>query len=432
LAGVYALLKWRLEIGDWRLATGKEQETKGNRQSWLILSGIFAGLAMGLKYTSFITPVTISLLILWYSLNNLRPTHYALGSGVVRRAWCVVGPFTTFALPALLIAAPWYLKNWTFTGNPVYPFLYGLFGGPFWDGFRAEWYAAAGTGLGFAPRTLLMLPWLLTLGVEDVNYWDGRTGPLLMLFLPLIVLFSLPRLKAWLTAAEEARPVALTPLLIYVLAHFTVWTLGVIWSRSLWQSRLLLPGLVALAPLAGWVWAELPRFDRPQFSLNGFVNLAIGLALALSLVDTGLLTLKINPLPYLAGLESRDENLTRRLGAHYVAMQEINATLPAEAVVTFLWEPRSYYCRRDCRPDSILDKFPHLVRQYETAANIARAWHDQGVTHVLLHREGLNFILRETTAKIDVAVLDQLVQTYLRPVEGLSGAYELYSLEPAR
>jgi hypothetical protein len=319
------------------------------------------------------------------------------------------------------VASPWYFKNWFFTGNPVYPFLYEVFGGQYWDNFRADWYAAGGTGIGWRPSTLLVLPWLLTLGIRDVNYWDGRTGPLLLLFLPLVVWFGL-----FYRAADRPRGLGL--LLIYTLAHFCFWTLGVVWSESLFQSRLLLPGLVGLAPVSGWIWANLVRFDLPRFSLSRFANVAIGITLALTLVDMGLLTLKINPLPYLAGLESRDTYLTRRLGAHYAAMQQINEVLPAEAKVVFLWEPRSYYCQRDCQPDSILDEFPHLISQHGSAEAIVWAWREANVTHILVHRSGLNFMVSDSPEAIDTGVLSELETIFFEPVFDVAGAYQLYAL----
>jgi hypothetical protein len=369
---------------------------------------------MGLKYTSFVTPLVIAGLILWIVL---RSTQYELRLGLRDLA--------LFGLVAALIASPWYLKNWIFTGNPVYPFLFDLFGGQYWDSFRADWYAAADTGIGFRPTTWLGLPWLLTLGVRDVNYWDGRTGPLLLLFLPLVLFY---RFTLYRRAAD--RPVAVDPLLIYALAQFLFWAVGVIWSRDLWQSRLLLSGLVALAPVAGWVWTDLARLNLPSFSLSRFVNLAIGLALALTLIDLGLLTLKIDPLPYLTGLESQKRYLTRRLGAHFGAMVEINETLPPDAVVAFLWEPRSYYCRPHCRPDSILDEFPHLVYQYGSAERIAERWHEVGVTHVLVHRAGLRFVLNESPQTVNTAVLTELETDWFRPVSDIAGTYQLYALEP--
>jgi 4-amino-4-deoxy-L-arabinose transferase-like glycosyltransferase len=378
-----------------------------NLSPFLLLSALFAGLAMGLKYTSFITPVTVGLLILGSAARWGRYKDALLN-------------FAVFSSVALLVAAPWYLKNYGFTGNPVYPFLYGLFGGQFWDEFRAERYAAAGSGIGFNPTTLLALPWLLTLGIRDVNYWDGRTGPLLLLFLPLVIGFSLAR-------RPKHRPQALNPLLVYTLAQFGFWTLGVIWSQSLWQSRLLLPGLAGLAPLAGWTWTNLSRFDRPQFSVARLATITVGLTLILTLIDAGLLALKINPLPYLTGFESRDAYLTRRLGAHYVAMQEINTRLPPEAKVVFLWEPRSYYCDRVCQPDSILDKFPHLVHRYGSAGEIVRGWREARITHVLVHTMGLSYLpnrspdlVRETLAMVE--------QNYLEPVVDVGEAYRLYLL----
>ncbi len=420
--------------------------TFGNSQPsairvWLILSGIFAGLAMGMKYTSFITPLVVGSLILWYAyrrsrftLHAPRSTLPALRSPLSALRSTGLVDLATFVLVALLVALPWYVKNWAFTGNPVYPFLFGWFGGQYWDNFRVDWYAAAGTGIGFRPGTLLTLPWLLTLGIRDANYWDGRTGPLFLLFLPLILLYGFfdDRYTASRSSAKEqgGRPVALSPLLVYALAQFGFWTLGVVWSRSLWQSRLLLPGLVALAPVAGWIWAGLSRLDMPNFSLSRFTNLAIGLTLALTVIDTGLLTLKIDPLSYLTGLETREQYLTRRLGAYYAAMQQINEDLPAEAVVTFLWEPRSYNCQLDCRPDSILDEFPHLVDRYGSAEAIVQAWQQAGVTHVLIHRSGLNFILNHSPETIDTTVLTELETKAFRLVFDVAGAYQLYALEP--
>jgi hypothetical protein len=165
--------------------------------------------------------------------------------------------------------------------------------------------------------------------------------------------------------------------------------------------------------------------------LSRFVNLAIGISLALLLIDIGLLTLRIDPLPYLTGFETRDEYLTRRLGAHYTAMEAINDTLPSQASIIFLWEPRSYYCRPDCRPDTLLDNFPHLVHRYGSAEAIARYWREARISHVLIHRSGLTFVLNETPELIDTAILEQLEADYLRLQGDIGGSYQLYSLEPA-
>jgi hypothetical protein len=359
--------------------------------------------------------LTIGLILGWWLLREKFTLHHFI-------------PLFAFALPAFLVALPWYLKNFFFTGNRVYPFLSGVFDGVYWDSFRAVWYAQAGTGIGFDVKTLSLLPVLATLGVRDVNYFDGRTGPLFLAFLPLILIYGLLRYRA---RAPE-RPPALDILLVFALAQFLFWIFGVVWSRSLWQSRLLLPCLVALSPVVGWLWQDLAHLDRPRFSIRRFANLLIGLALALNLVELSLSFVQVNPLAYLAGSETRAEYLTHRLGAYYAAVTQMNQTLPPTAVVLFLWEPRSYFCQMECRPDSILDQLAHDQYLYGSADKIVEAWQKAGITHVLLHRQGLEFVKHEGTEALHQPALDQLVvleEHYFEPVFDVGGAYQLYALK---
>lgn len=60
-------------------------------------------------------------------------------------------------------------------------------------------------------------------------------------------------------------------------------------------------------------------------------------------------------------------------GVCLLASTEMSATLPPDAVVQFLWEPRTYYCQLDCRGDHILDKYSHLEYLAGDADHIARA-----------------------------------------------------------
>lgn len=375
-------------------------------QRWLLLSGLFSGLAMSLKYISFVTPLFLGCLLLWQFRRNLREGARLL---------------LLFALPTLLVASPWFLKNWWFTGNPVYPF---LFGGRFWDAFRTASYGDPGSGIGLDLVAILRLPYDLTLGIADASQ-DGPTGPLYLAFLPLMLLYA---------HSHHGRhaPPAFRTILLYALANYAFWVLGVISSAGLRQTRLLLPAFAALCPALAWVLQDLARFDRPQFSLQRFLNLVIAFVLFLGMVDQLAGWAQARPWQYLLGVESRDRFLTRRLGAHYAAMQAINETLPEDAVVVFLWEPRSYYCDRDCRPDSILDAFDHLVYLYQDAPGIAEAWRAAGITHVLIWRTGLEFVLQKESPTAEPlpepAVLRRLRADYLVPTWNIGDAYELLAL----
>ncbi|MCB8968468.1 MAG: glycosyltransferase family 39 protein [Ardenticatenaceae bacterium] len=389
VAAIAALLQWR------------EQRTT----PWLILSGALCGLAMGLKYTSFITPLFLAGVVAW---------EY-------RRQWRDgIRPFLTLFCATTLVAAPWYVKNLVFTGNPTYPF---VFNGRYWDDFRAAAYAGTGTGIGLDLLALLRLPHDLMLGLRDASA-DVATGPLFLMFLPLLLVYSLTR---W----HKRAPAAMRPLLIFVLLQYLFWMLGVISSAGLWQSRLLLPAFVILCPILAWVLDDLSWLDHPQFSLRRFANMTIALALTLGLVSQLANWLPRAPWNYVIGTDSREDVLLRTLGLHYQATADLAEILPPDAVVVFLWEPRSYYCAVDCRPDSILDTFAHLEYLYRNGDAIADAWLADGVTHVLLFQTGFEFVVEAQTERIaprDMAVWQSLEQERLHLVTDWNGAYKLYEI----
>jgi 4-amino-4-deoxy-L-arabinose transferase-like glycosyltransferase len=87
---------------------------EGNRR-WLWLSGALMGFALATKYTALLTAGLWGLVgLLWLARAGqakLIPT--LVGAGLLAGA----------------IGAPWYIRNYLWTGNPVYPFAYEIFGG---------------------------------------------------------------------------------------------------------------------------------------------------------------------------------------------------------------------------------------------------------------------------------------------------------------
>jgi hypothetical protein len=391
LASLYAYVHWH--------------ETQSTR--WLLISGLFSGLAMSLKYTSFIAPLLIGLLLLW---EYRRRPRQLLRLGLI------------FALPALLVALPWYVKNWAFTGNPVYPFVWH---GRYWDEFRAATHRDPGSGIGWDPLALLILPYSLSLGIGDAS-GDGLPGPLYLAFLPLLLFYALSHFG-------RRAPFAFRILLLFVLVYYAVWVLGVIDSAPLRQGRLLLPAFVALCPVLAWILADLQRFDHPHFSLQRFINLVLVMVILFTLVTQVGQWLQRNPAAFILGHESRADYLARSLGTVYIASQTINETLPSGTAVQFLWEPRTYYCEMDCRGDHILDKYARLERQYGSAGQMAQALAAEGVTHLLIFEQGLAF-LRESEADLiipaDEAEYERFISEHTRPVQQWDEVYTLVELIP--
>lgn len=414
---VYAFLKWEKLTQRHRqpqIADPTGERSAGLR--WLVASGMFAGLAMSMKYTSIVGPGMLGLLLLWRLRHDWR-AGLKLGG--------------VFGGTAVLILSPWLIKNWAFTGNPVYPF---LFGGQYWDEFRAAGYANAGSGIGFDLLALLRLPYDLTLGIRDASQ-DGRTGALFLAFLPLIIYYALWRKRTADFSGEEKQSASVRNAFYTVglvsLGYYLFWTAGVIESKGLWQTRLLLPMFMLLCPVLAWIFAAIREFDHPQFSLRRFLNMGLAFVLVLSTLNMVWEWIPAQPWAYLSGAETREAHLMRRLGPHFAAMQEMNAQLPSDAVVKFFWEPRSYYCDVDCRPDSILDAFDHLVYRYGDASSIAAALRAEGVTHVLIWQDGLDFIIEspESAVEVDTAVLASLQTNYLEPAFTVTdGSYLVFTL----
>src|SRR6185312_12969009 len=69
---------------------------------------LLAGAAVAGKYTELTTPALIGV--------TLLPL-------MARRGMWRDLPFAAIAF--LVVAAPWYIKNWVLTGNPIYPFVFG-------------------------------------------------------------------------------------------------------------------------------------------------------------------------------------------------------------------------------------------------------------------------------------------------------------------
>ena len=339
--------------------------------AWLRIAGVMAGLAMAVKYTSFTVPLAAGLLILFW---NRRTPGRAIGYAA------------QFSLVALIVAAPWYLRNAIVMGNPFYPF---AFDGQYWDSFRAAWYAAPGTGIGWDPLEILLLPLNILLGYRDQNFFDGRLGPLFLLLAPLACWILLTRARP-----DSERGRSLQTIGLFAALTFAAWTFGVINSRALWQARLLLPAVIPFALPSALGWEALATFDTPRFRLSFLANALVAAVIALTLFDNAMFMLQRNPLAVAAGAQSRDAYIAR-VNPAYAALMGVMEQLPAEARLYSLFEPRSYGLPRPTQPDPINDNFFHDLYLYRAPSAILERWKAEGYTHILVYERGMKFLLEE-------------------------------------
>lgn len=399
------------------LALLRSQSDDPHRRAWLALSGVGAGLALSTKYTALalLPALALTLLAIRSAGTNTRLAP------MLGRAAC---DLLLLGGVALALWFPWLLKNLLLTGNPTYPF---FFGGLYWDDWRAWWYDRPGTGLAYtAPWKLLTAPWDATIwGIEGTEGYSATIGPLFLALLPL-----LPLIWQKLSAAQRQW---LRGGLAFCLVLYLFWLWGVARTGLLIQTRLLFPAFGVLALMGGMALEGAEALPRRPLDLGWLVRAVVVGVLALTLTGAFLEAAQGQPLGVLLGFERQEDFLARRLGWYYVAVETINQQLPADAVVLFLWEPRSYHCRVECRPDALLDRWLHTIHLHgHNADRIAALWRAEGVTHVLLHRAGLDFVLEDRFDPItptDVATLETVLSRHLTLVERFGSAYELYRLE---
>ncbi|MGH2593156.1 MAG: ArnT family glycosyltransferase, partial [Anaerolineae bacterium] len=375
----------------------------GEDGGWLRLAGLFAGFAMATKYTA--AAAVVGLVVLVFFGDWSRLLQYV---GIV-----------------VLAASPWYLKNLIVTGNPVYPF---FFDAPYWDSLRAAWYSRLGTGLAFtSPLRLLTAPIEATLlGVQGRQPFDATIGPLFLMFVPVAIIGVRRRLPGFEHAFVRDW---MRDALIVCGVVYLGWLAMIAASALLAQTRLLFPIFPLLAVMAAGGFYTLRQSETLSAGARRVVSAVVAAWLALTAFGLAIDFGASGVASALSGGRSRDDYLVDRLGWHVLAMQSINR-LPAGSRVMFLWEPRSLYCRLECHPDALLDRWWHARRVIGSPDAIAEAWRAAGITHVLLFRAGYQFILDDSFDPItaeDQAALATLIDSHLTLVQNLGDEYEVYA-----
>lgn len=123
----------------------------------LLLAGFLAGTAAGMKYTGLVYAlVPLGVLATAFFTPPKKPLSTWLS-----RAGFTLLIFLCGAFPA---CGGWYAKNLLFTGNPVYPLAYSLFGGTGWDAEKALrwWRVHSPPGFSLAAFAMDSLRILLT------------------------------------------------------------------------------------------------------------------------------------------------------------------------------------------------------------------------------------------------------------------------------
>lgn len=295
-------------------------------RKWAVMAGVLVGIAAGTKMTALGMIGIAVVWILWPSKETTAPQR-------LKTALLFVGL-------AAVVAAPWYIKTFIYTGNPVYPFFFGTLGGRNWSDAAAEYYRTDQLkfGMGRDPLSFLMLPWNLT--VRFIRFVDyGARLPREFYELPIAIGNPLFMLSSIGFSFLIATPIAIfaafrkgkhRPLLVASFA------LIVMWFFMMQNTRYLLPALAIMIPAVAYA-AEITKTQRIMAIIAGAT--AIYTVLVLFMLTGSSIPVAVGAMPAKTYLENTTDV--------YRVSQFINENTPKDSKVALLGETRGFYLDRD-------------------------------------------------------------------------------------
>lgn len=366
----------------------------------LLFLGLLLGFAVGIKYTNTILAFGVIL--------NIFLAYRRGAVKVALRDVVLVG------VVALSVFAPWLVKNWLVTGNPVYPL---LFPAGEMDAYRLALYQNGPAWGGW--QDFLFLPWRATVwGVHQHEGYSASIGALLLGLSVFVGFGGDPTFKR-----------SLKTVLVMLFTGLFIWALVGRTSHLLLQTRLYLAIFPMWALLAGVGFERFSAFAAGGIRFGRIAAALVVLALGLNGFDLMNNFVRLGVGGVLLGVQTPSTYRQQALGMYESAMSAV-ADLPDDAQVLFLWETRGFSCIPKCEPDETIDRWYADLRLYGSPAAVLDAWRAQGYSHLLYFRLGADFI-RERDARYTAAdwrALDDFLGLLL-PLEDLSGTYQLFALE---
>ncbi|MGP0068135.1 MAG: ArnT family glycosyltransferase [Isosphaeraceae bacterium] len=212
------------------------------------LAGVYAGLAIGVKYPALVLFAMLTAGTAFRSLGRssrdvARPD----------RSWLAMAAM--YIAATLLIGGWWYLRAYLHTGNPVYPFFRHAFGGAGLD----EVLDPIKRPMAVTPWNLLLSLIPLTLQPDRFDSFSHQFGPTFLLFLPAALLTRPPRRVIGLAALGYLfLMICLTQRqsMRFVLIGLGPMAIAIAYGASIWCDRTTLPARVMVSVLLAALGVE--------------------------------------------------------------------------------------------------------------------------------------------------------------------------------
>jgi len=385
------------------------------RRSLLVLAALSLGLCLSTKYSACLAVVLLAGIFLIWAISSQRPMKKVGSEGLVLLFF------------ASLVYLPWPLRNFYWTGNPMYPFLGSVFGGtdglPFFSGLSPLEHRL----LGYEESLLqfLLIPLRMLFFGEDGNprQFAGVFSPFLLL--AVASLSKLPK--------EHRR-------MVYVLAALVLsyWYISLFSFYALVRYQVLI-----LLPLIVLACFGIERVSS-LLSEQAGKGLQLFLLLAMALYGDWYIFAhaeKLELTEYLGTAQSKESYLSSRI-SEFETIEYVNAELPADARVYLLFTGnRFYYYERDVRgayfsakpiQEYLLSSESKALGVSDVAAALAERFNRDGITHLAIHNRRIHGVLGDSLDKQGKAVWNSFLGEQLQLVHQgrFVGIWKLKVAEP--
>ncbi|MEW6556906.1 MAG: phospholipid carrier-dependent glycosyltransferase [Elusimicrobiota bacterium] len=296
------------------IANYNKERNKNGEKNWLVLSAIFAGLAMGVKYTGLFVALGVFAIYV-FSEKKL----------IVFNPLKIAKNIFVWGLISSVIVMPWLVKNYIYKKNPVYPFMNEVFPkDPHSDYGKLKHFTNETRQFEkIEIKNWVKHPWLITMG--KVPNSENFT-PLFLFLIPLFLFFPRP-------------PVVLKYAIVYFVV---VW---LTWSFSSTMIRFMMPAF----PVAGLIISSYLNVDFYK-SLKKILCWVVLVVCLINVYWSARIYYIQGGWKVVFGKQTKQEFLSTTHSSYpygyYAAIEFINKNLLKDAKVMFIGEGRSFYIER--------------------------------------------------------------------------------------
>lgn len=349
------------------------------KRGWLYAAGLLGGFSLGIKLTALAWLGLLGLMFVFERFFRKRESLTAVTRDVVILTSLIV-----------ITASPWFIKNFIWFQNPVYPFQTGEVAAfesgtvrYFDENDEHRLDAHFDKVKQRAPDQVAEIEKELAAQAarrksrNPLRFWDYYTNPsayflgdyrhypnYAFLLVPLYLFLPKQKWLTWLMLLSVGFFIALT--------------------STTWISRFLLPIYPSLAVISGYTLAALTK------KLSSRSPLAAGLpvyfltaCVAVSMVVSADYIVMMKSVAFITGKRSRNEFLT--MLDYYKSVQFVNSKLPAGSRVMLLGLQMGYHIRHEYLVDESWDstEWRRLLTRNASMTEINNDLKRQGITHIL-------------------------------------------------